>query len=93
MKVMQILRLRNLDHDTMRTGLATFEKHGVPGLEALWMSADSKTAVLIVEIDDPTQLHPYETLYAPYMEHIETHIVSDVVAGVAHMKAGLDLIP
>jgi hypothetical protein len=93
MKVMQIMRLRNADHDGMRAGLETFEKLGAPGLEAMWLSVDSKTAVAFFELDDPTELHRYEVAYAPFFEHIEIHIVSDVATGVANMKAGFDLIP
>jgi hypothetical protein len=93
MKVMAIFRLRNTDHGTIRAGLETFEKMGSPGMEALWMSADAKTAVGFYEIDEPSELHKYATLYAPYFEHIETHLVSDALAGVANMKEGLDLVP
>jgi len=57
MKVMQIARLRSTDHAQMREGLETFEKHGAPGMETMWMSADARTVVIIYEVDDPSDLH------------------------------------
>ena len=47
----------------------------------------------IFEVDDASDLQKYSIQYAPYLEAIETHIVSDVEAGVANMSAGLDLAP
>jgi hypothetical protein len=91
MKVMQIGRLRSSDHAEMREGLANFEKHGAPGMEALWLSADARTLVALYELDDPSELHKYQTLYAPYLESVETHLMSDAAAGTANMRAGLDL--
>jgi hypothetical protein len=91
MKVLQITRLRDSGHDQMREGLENFGKHGIPGVEAMWFSADARTVVVLYEINDPTDLHKYGTFYAPYIEHIETHLVTDATAGVANMQAGLDL--
>jgi hypothetical protein len=93
MKVIQITRLRNASHAPMREGLESFGKHGFPGLESLWISSDARTMVGIFEVDDASDLHKYSILYAPHLEAIETHIVSDVRAGVANMSAGLDLAP
>jgi hypothetical protein len=93
MKVLAIGRLRSSSHAEMREGLENFQKHGSPGLESMWMSADARTFVAIYELDDPAELHKYSTLYAPYIESSETHIVSDVADGVANMSAGLDLAP
>ena len=91
MKVLQITRLRDTDHAQMREGLANFAKHGIPGVEAMWFSADARTVVGLYEVDDPADLHKYGTFYALYVEEVETHVVSDATAGVANMQAGLDL--
>jgi hypothetical protein len=91
MKVIQIMRLRNASHAHMREGVESFGRHGFPGLESLWISSDARTMVGIFEVDDPSDLHKYSILYAPYLEGIETHIVSDAAAGVASMSAGLNL--
>ena len=93
MKVLAIIRLWNSSHAEIREGLESFKKHGAPGMEASWFSADGRTVVSIYEIDDPTDLHKYSTMYAPYIETTETHVVSDASAGVANMSAGLDLAP
>jgi hypothetical protein len=78
----------------MREGLQNFGKHGpIPGTEAIWFSADGRTLVTIFDIDDPSEMHKYGTLYAPYSEQVETHVVSDATTGVANMQAGLDLAP
>jgi hypothetical protein len=49
----------------MREGLENFVKHGVPGIEANWFSADGRTVVTVYEIDDIADLHKYATFYAP----------------------------
>ena len=90
-KVIQIMRLRNASHSHMREGVESFGKHGFPGLESLWISSDARTMVGVFEVGDVADLHKYSILYAPYIEAIETHIVSDAAAGVANMSAGLDL--
>jgi len=93
MKVLAISRQRSSNHAEIREGLESFKKHGLPGMEAMWMSADARTVVAIYDLDDPADLHKYSTLYAPYIEATETHIVSDASAGVANMSAGLELTP
>jgi hypothetical protein len=77
----------------MREGLENFGKHGLPGEEGFWFSADARTVFTLYEIDDIADLHKYATFYAPYIEHVETHLVTDGTAGVANMQAGLDLAP
>jgi len=91
MKVIQIGRLRSTDHTEMREGLANFQKHGAPGMAAGWLSADARTYIMLYEVDDPSELHKYNTLYAPYIESVETHVVSDLAVGTANMGAGLEL--
>jgi hypothetical protein len=93
MKVLAIIRLRNASHAEMREGLESFKKHGTPGMEESWFSADGRTVVLISEVDDVADLHKYSSFYAPYIEATETHVVSNASAGVANMSAGLDLAP
>jgi hypothetical protein len=94
MKVLQIIRLRHDDHAKMRAGLENFEKNGAAdGLEGLWMSSDGKTIIGFYEVNDSADLSKYNSLYAPYYEQIETHLVNDISVGVANMKAALDIAP
>jgi hypothetical protein len=91
MKVLQIIRLRNSDHASIQKGLETFGKHGSGSITAFWFSADARTVFGVYEIDDPSELQKYMTLYAPYIESLEQHVVVEGEAGFANMQAGLDL--
>lgn len=92
MKVIVVQRLQNSDHAKMRAGLENFDKSGgPPGMEGLWLSADAKTIFAMLEVDDLNGVHTYMSLYAPYVEDIEVHVVTDAETGVANMKAALDL--
>jgi hypothetical protein len=94
MKVIEIARFRNTNHAQMRENLETFEKHGAPkGLEGLWMSADGRTVFAIYETDDPSDLQKYTVLYAPYLEQLELHLVTDASVAVPNMKEALGLVP
>jgi hypothetical protein len=93
MKVLQIVRLRTSSHAQMRENVELFEQHGATGLEAFWLSADARTIVALYEMDNPTDMQKSLTLYAPHIEQIETHVVTDGPAGVANVKAGLGLAP
>jgi hypothetical protein len=92
MKVIVVQRLQNSDHAKIRAGLENFEKNGGPaGMEGLWLSADAKTIFAIVDVDDLNDVHTYMSLYSPYVEDIEVHVVTDASTGVANMKAALDM--
>ena len=60
-------------------------------MEGLWLSADARTIFAIVEVDDLNEVHKYMSLYSPYVEEIEVHVVADAATGVANMKAALDM--
>jgi hypothetical protein len=92
MKVIVVQRLQNSDHAKIRAGLENFEKSGgPPGMEGLWLSADAKTIFAMLEVDDLNGVHTYMSLYSPYVEDIEVHVVTDAATGVANMKAALDM--
>jgi hypothetical protein len=93
MKVIVVQRLRNTDHGKIREGLENFDKSGGPvGMENLWISADAKTVFGVYEVDDVNEVQKYMSLYSPYVEDIEVHVVNDASAGVANMKAALDMV-
>jgi hypothetical protein len=94
MKVIVIARLRNTSHAQMREGVENFVKHGAgaSGMETLWASADAKTVIALYEVDDVAELHKNATLYAPYFEHVETHLVTDSSVSVANTREALDLV-
>lgn len=92
MKMIIVQRLQNSDHAKIRAGLENFDKNGgPPGMESLWISTDAKTVFAVVDVDDLNEVQKYMSLYSPYVEDIEVHMVTDASTGVANMKAALDM--
>lgn len=94
MKFMVVSELVGISDDEAAKILGLYAEHGAPdGLEGLWVTADGRQVVQLMELDDLTDFHRVSELYRPAFAGGKTtwYPLVDAETAVAHQAAGIEV--